>query len=66
MKQITIEAPEGYEFLIEDGKPAFREPKQGEWYFTIFHDALRAVEDHVNCLPMYILVPELTPEERGE
>jgi len=28
-----IKLPDGWEYVIEDGEIAFREPKEGEWYY---------------------------------
>ena len=29
-----IKLPEGWEYVIENGEIAFREPKEGEWFLT--------------------------------
>ena len=32
-----IKLPKGWEYVIEDGEIAFREPKEGEWFITAKH-----------------------------
>jgi len=42
-----IKLPEGWEYVIEDGEIAFREPKQGEYYMMNDCSIKKA---YVNCL----------------